>query len=64
MQDLAAAGVVIAWIVPGIRQWLIPNTWTGKYKAYKEMQRKIDEKLDFEKERGDDRDEAKKSGND
>ena len=54
------AGVVIAWIVLGIRQWLILNKWTAKYEAYKELQRKIDEKLDFEKE-----DEGeKKSGDD
>ena len=52
-------GVVIAWIVIGIRQWLILNKWTAKYESYKEMQRKIDEKLDFEKDEGE-----KKSGND
>ncbi|WP_431755278.1 hypothetical protein [Nitrososphaera sp.] len=51
------AGVVIAWIVIGVRQWLILNKWTAKYEAYKELQRKIDEKLDFD-------DEDKKSGND
>jgi Na+-driven multidrug efflux pump len=53
------AGVVIAWIVLGIRQWLILNKWTAKYEAYKELQRKIDEKLDFEKDEGE-----KKSGDD
>ena len=54
------AGVVIAWIVLGIRQWMVLNKWTAKYEAYKELQRKIDEKLDFEKE-----DEGeKKSGDD
>lgn len=57
---IIVAGVVIAWIVLGIRQWLILNKWTAKYEAYKELQRKIDEKLDFEKE-----DEGeKKSGDD
>ena len=53
------AGVVIAWIVLGIRQWLILNKWTAKYEAYKELQRKIDEKLDFEEDEGE-----KKSGDD
>ena len=56
---IIVAGVVIAWIVLGIRQWLILNKWTAKYEAYKELQRKIDEKLDFEKDEGE-----KKSGDD
>ena len=34
----------------GVRQWTILSKWTKKYKAYKEMQEKIDEKLDFEKD--------------
>lgn len=38
-------GVVVAWIVIGIRQWLVLNKWTTKYEIYKELQRKIDEKL-------------------
>jgi hypothetical protein len=32
----------------GVRQWLLLSKWTRKYKTYKEMQRKVDEKLDFD----------------
>src|SRR5436189_63987 len=32
----------------GARQWMMLSDWTRKYKAYKEQQKKIDEKLDFE----------------
>jgi uncharacterized membrane protein len=36
------------FLVLGVRQWLILSKWTNNYKRYKELQRKIDEKLDFE----------------
>jgi Na+-driven multidrug efflux pump len=40
---IAAAFVVVAaW------QWTVFTNWTERYKAYKELQKKIDEKLDFE----------------
>jgi hypothetical protein len=42
--------VVLAFIVIGVRQWLVLSKWTKKYKAYKELQEKIDEKFDFESE--------------
>jgi hypothetical protein len=58
------AGVVIAWIVIGVRQWLILNKWTRKYETYKELQRKIDEKLDFEKEEEGEGEKKSSSGND
>ena len=32
----------------GARQWMLLSDWTRKYKAYKEQQKKIDERLDFE----------------
>jgi hypothetical protein len=41
--------VAIAWLAVGIRQWLILNKWTKKYETYRELQRKIDEKLADEK---------------
>ena len=44
--------LVVVWLGVGLRQWLILNKWTAKYEAYKELQRKIDEKLDFEKDEG------------
>lgn len=39
---------VIAWIVIGVRQWLILSKWTQRYELYKELQKKIDEKLDYD----------------
>jgi H+/gluconate symporter-like permease len=47
------AGIVtvvlgIAFLAVGARQWLILSDWTGKYKAYKELQKEIDARLDFE----------------
>lgn len=41
--------VAIAWLAVGIRQWLILNKWSKKYETYRELQRKIDEKLADEK---------------
>jgi hypothetical protein len=43
-----AIGSAIVFLGIGVRQWLVLARWTKKYKTYKEMQRKIDEKLDFE----------------
>ena len=44
--------IVIAavFVVIGVRQWMVFSKWTERYKAYKELQKKIDEKLDFEEE--------------
>ncbi|MGI0037919.1 MAG: hypothetical protein ACRD99_06135 [Nitrososphaera sp.] len=41
-------GIVILWIGIGIRQWLVLSKWTKKYGQYKELQKKIDEKLDYD----------------
>lgn len=54
--DSAAFGIargivavfVIGWIAVGIRQWFVLSKWTKKYKQYKELQKKIDEKLDYD----------------
>jgi hypothetical protein len=51
--DFRAAGIVtiliaFAFIVIGVRQWMVFSKWTERYKAYKELQAKIDAKLDFE----------------
>jgi hypothetical protein len=32
----------------GIRQWFVFSKWTKKYKQYKQLQKKIDEKLDYD----------------
>lgn len=49
-------GIVLLWIGMGIRQWLVLSKWTRKYKQYKELQKKIDEKLDYD---GDENDQPK-----
>jgi cell division protein FtsL len=41
---------VLAWIVIGIRQWLVLSKWTQRYELYKELQKKIDEKLDYDED--------------
>ena len=50
--------VAVAFIAVGVRQWMTLSKWTERYKAYKELQAKIDAKLDFEAS-----DEGKKAGN-
>jgi cell division protein FtsL len=42
---------VVAWIVIGIRQWFVLSKWTQRYELYKEMQKKIDEKLDYDEDK-------------
>jgi len=48
-------GIVLLWIGIGIRQWLVLSKWIKKYGQYKELQKKIDEKLDYD---GDENDQA------
>ncbi len=40
--------VAIVFLAVGVRQWMVLSKWTERYKAYQELQRKIDAKLDFE----------------
>lgn len=40
--------IAAAFLVIGARQWLVLSKWTSRYKVYKELQSKVDEKLDFE----------------
>lgn len=42
--------IIIAAVFLGVAvwQWTVFTRWTERYKAYKELQKKIDEKLDFE----------------
>jgi hypothetical protein len=51
-------GTVLFWIGIGIRQWFVFSKWTKKYKQYKDLQKKIDEKLDYDSGN----DEVKKEG--
>lgn len=41
---------VLVWIGIGIRQWFVLSKWTKKYKQYKELQKKVDEKLDYDED--------------
>ena len=44
------AGTVLVWIGIGIRQWFVLSKWTKKYRQYKELQKKIDEKLSYDED--------------
>jgi hypothetical protein len=39
---------VLLWIEIGFRQRFVLSKWTKKYKQYKQLQKKIDEKLDYD----------------
>src|SRR5919198_6038298 len=39
---------VLAWIGVGIRQWFVLSKWTQRYEIYKELQKKIDQKLNYD----------------
>lgn len=56
---------VLAWIVIGIRQWFVLSKWTQRYEVYKELQKKIDDKLDYDDDKNDEgkRDNNTASGN-
>jgi len=41
---------VLSWIVIGIRQWFVLSKWTQRYELYKELKKKIDEKLDYDED--------------
>jgi len=40
--------IFLIWLGIGIRQWFVLSKWTKKYEHYKELQKKIDEKLDYD----------------
>ena len=44
--------VFLAWLGVAIRQWIVFSKWTQKYRLYKELQKKLDERLDFDKRAG------------
>ena len=44
---IALAAVFMAL---GIRQWRLLSKWTKRYKLYKELQKRVDDTLDFEKD--------------
>ena len=54
--DVSAFGIaraivvvfLLVWRAIGISQWFVHSKWTHRYQIYKELQKKIDEKLDSE----------------
>ena len=39
---------LLTWIAIGIRQWFVLSKWTQRYEIYKELQRKVNQELDYE----------------
>lgn len=56
ISQVVVIGIVLLWVGIGVRQWLVLSKWTKKYKQYKELQKKIDEKLDYDTDEEDKRD--------
>jgi hypothetical protein len=48
LAGVVAIVIAAIFLLIGARQWMLLSDWTRKYKMYKEQQKKIDEKLDFE----------------
>lgn len=46
---IVGASVFLLWLGIGIRQWIVFSRWKRKYQLYKELQKKLDERLDFDK---------------
>ena len=40
--------IFMVWLGIGIRQWFVLSKWTKRYERYKELQKKIDEKLGYD----------------
>ncbi len=40
--------ISLVWLGIGIWQWVVLSKWSKKYKHYKEVQKRIDKKLDFD----------------
>jgi hypothetical protein len=43
------SAVFLFWLGVGIRQWIVFSKWTKKYRLYKKLQKRLDERLDFDK---------------
>lgn len=55
---IIGGAVFLAWLVVGIRQWIVFSKWLRKFRLYKERQKELEDLLDFEKS-----DEGKSSPN-
>ena len=42
--------LALVFLAIGVRQWMVLSKWTERYKAYQELQKKIDAQLDFDDE--------------
>ena len=40
--------VSLVWLGIGVRQWFVLSKWSKKYERYRELQKRVDEKLDYE----------------
>jgi hypothetical protein len=47
---IISVAIFVLWLGVGIRQWIVFSKWTRKYRKYMELQKKLDERLDFDKE--------------
>ena len=45
-----AIATAILFLAIGVRQWRLLSKWTKGYKKYKEMQKRVDAELDFDKD--------------
>jgi Na+-driven multidrug efflux pump len=54
--------ISVIWLGIGIWQWFVLSKWTKKYERYKELQKKIDEKLS-DHDNGDDKVDKKENNN-
>ena len=45
---IIAVTVFLVWLGVGIRQWMVFSKWSKKYRHYKELQKKVDESLNFD----------------
>jgi hypothetical protein len=55
--------ISLIWLGIGIWQWFVLSKWTKKYERYKELQKKIDEKLSDDDNADDQVDKKKNSNN-
>lgn len=55
--------ISLIWLGIGIWQWFVLSKWTKKYERYKELQKKIDEKLS-DYDNADDKVDKKENNND
>ena len=49
---IIGGAVFLVWLCVGIRQWIVFSKWMQKYSLYKELQKRLDERLDFDRDKG------------